>query len=91
MVTCLAQIKIQYNYRIIPLYKCALIFIRTSEDVALEAKEIDTFDGVDLQTEKLIHPTANRAKPPQRRPPSALITAIQVCNLFLFLTTFIFI
>ncbi|XP_028327419.1 SH3 domain-containing protein 21 [Gouania willdenowi] len=33
-------------------------------------KSGDTFDGVDVQTEKLSHPTANRAKPPQRRPPS---------------------
>ncbi|XP_072249971.1 SH3 domain-containing protein 21 isoform X2 [Leuresthes tenuis] len=32
----------------------------------------DQFDGIDVQTEKLSHPTANRAKPPQRRPPSAL-------------------
>lgn len=71
-----------------PLYKCSLIFIRTSEDVAPEAKEVDAFDGVDLQTEKLTHPTANRAKPPQRRPPSALITAIQVWYSFLFLATF---
>ncbi|KAL2084926.1 hypothetical protein ACEWY4_020444 [Coilia grayii] len=30
------------------------------------------FDGVDVSSEKLSHPTANRAKPPQRRPPSAL-------------------
>lgn len=88
MFTCRAQIKIQVSYRIINLYKCGLIFIRTSEDVAPEAKEIDAFDGVDLQTEKLTHPTANRAKPPQRRPPSALITAIQVRELFCFLATF---
>ncbi|KAM3614497.1 uncharacterized protein V6R79_015444 [Siganus canaliculatus] len=40
-----------------------------------EEKETDQFDGLDLQTEKLSHPTANRAKPPQRRPPSALIAA----------------
>uniref|UniRef100_A0A3B4WTC1 SH3 domain containing 21 n=1 Tax=Seriola lalandi dorsalis TaxID=1841481 RepID=A0A3B4WTC1_SERLL len=39
-----------------------------------EEKETDQFDGVDVQTEKLIHPTANRAKPPQRRPPSGLVT-----------------
>lgn len=62
--------------------------IRASEDAAPEAKEVDTFDGVDLQTERLTHPTANRAKPPQRRPPSALITANQVFNLILFLATF---
>ncbi|XP_035527779.1 SH3 domain-containing protein 21 isoform X2 [Morone saxatilis] len=41
-----------------------------------EEKEADQFDGVDLQTEKLSHPTANRAKPPQRRPPSGLVAAI---------------
>lgn len=37
----------------------------------VEEKEKDQFDGVDVQTEKLSHPTANRAKPPQRRPPTA--------------------
>ncbi|XP_018555424.1 SH3 domain-containing protein 21 [Lates calcarifer] len=42
-----------------------------------EEKETDQFDGVDVQTEKLSHPTANRAKPPQRRPPSGLVTAAQ--------------
>ncbi|KAM8847605.1 SH3 domain-containing protein 21 isoform 1-T1 [Synchiropus picturatus] len=42
-----------------------------------EEKSADQFDGVDVQTEKLSHPTANRAKPPQRRPPSALITTTQ--------------
>ncbi|XP_023271025.1 SH3 domain-containing protein 21 isoform X1 [Seriola lalandi dorsalis] len=42
-----------------------------------EEKETDQFDGVDVQTEKLIHPTANRAKPPQRRPPSGLVTTAQ--------------
>ncbi|XP_040900549.1 SH3 domain-containing protein 21 isoform X2 [Toxotes jaculatrix] len=36
-----------------------------------EEKETDQFDGVDVQTEKLSHPTANRAKPPHRRPPSS--------------------
>ncbi|XP_068592082.1 SH3 domain-containing protein 21 isoform X2 [Cebidichthys violaceus] len=40
-----------------------------------EEKETDQFDGLDVQTEKLCHPTANRAKPPQRRPPSGLVTA----------------
>ncbi|KAF3839387.1 hypothetical protein F7725_018104 [Dissostichus mawsoni] len=40
-----------------------------------EEKQTDQFDGVDVQTEKLCHPTANRAKPPQRRPPSGLVTA----------------
>ncbi|KAM6995007.1 SH3 domain-containing protein 21 isoform 1-T1 [Tautogolabrus adspersus] len=54
---------------------------RTNGDVAPvspkqpEEKETDQFDGVDLQTEKLSHPTANRAKPPQRRPPSGLVAA----------------
>ncbi|XP_039972748.1 SH3 domain-containing protein 21 isoform X2 [Xiphias gladius] len=42
-----------------------------------EEKETDKFDGVDVQTEKLSHPTANRAKPPQRRPPSGLVTTAQ--------------
>ncbi|KAJ0066592.1 hypothetical protein NL108_015480, partial [Boleophthalmus pectinirostris] len=36
----------------------------------VEEKAKDQFDGVDIQTEKLSHPTANRAKPPQRRPPT---------------------
>ncbi|XP_041648694.1 SH3 domain-containing protein 21 isoform X2 [Cheilinus undulatus] len=40
-----------------------------------EEKEANHFEGVDLQTEKLTHPTANRAKPPQRRPPSGLAAA----------------
>ncbi|XP_042345648.1 SH3 domain-containing protein 21 isoform X2 [Plectropomus leopardus] len=42
-----------------------------------EEKETNQFDGVDVQTEKLCHPTANRAKPPQRRLPSGLVTAAQ--------------
>ncbi|XP_041843411.1 SH3 domain-containing protein 21 isoform X2 [Melanotaenia boesemani] len=42
-----------------------------------EKEEADQFDGLDVQTEKLSHPTANRAKPPQRRPPSGLATAAQ--------------
>ncbi|XP_030248776.1 SH3 domain-containing protein 21 isoform X3 [Sparus aurata] len=60
-----------------------LLANRTNGDVAPvstkqpEEKEADNFDGVDFQTEKLSHPTANRAKPPQRRPPSGLVTAIQ--------------
>lgn len=62
---------------------CPLIFIRASDDAAPEVKETDRFDGVVLETEKLTHPTANRAKPPQRRPPSGLITANQVSELFL--------
>ncbi|TDH11509.1 hypothetical protein EPR50_G00061650 [Perca flavescens] len=54
---------------------------RTNGDVAPvspkqpEDKETDQFDGIDVQTEKLCHPTANRAKPPHRRPPSGLVTA----------------
>ncbi|XP_068180761.1 SH3 domain-containing protein 21 isoform X2 [Antennarius striatus] len=39
-------------------------------------KEVDVFEGVDLQTDKLSHPTANRAKPPQRRPPSGLVAGV---------------
>ncbi|XP_078108544.1 SH3 domain-containing protein 21 isoform X1 [Sander vitreus] len=56
---------------------------RTNGDVAPvspkqpEDKETDQFDGIDVQTEKLCHPTANRAKPPHRRPPSGLVTAVQ--------------
>ncbi|XP_026227693.1 SH3 domain-containing protein 21 isoform X2 [Anabas testudineus] len=41
-----------------------------------EEKEANQFDGLEVQTDKLSHPTANRAKPPQRRPPSSgLVTA----------------
>lgn len=43
-----------------------------------EEKEADQFDGVNVQSEKLSHPTANRAKPPQRRPPSGQSAATQV-------------
>ena len=43
-----------------------------------EERKTDHFDGLDLTTEKLSHPTANRAKPPQRRPPSGLVAAIHV-------------
>ncbi|XP_071325051.1 SH3 domain-containing kinase-binding protein 1-like [Trachinotus anak] len=55
---------------------------KTNGDVAPppkqpEEKETDQFDGVDVQTEKLSHPTANRAKPPQRRPPSGLVPTAQ--------------
>ncbi|XP_041964175.1 SH3 domain-containing protein 21 isoform X1 [Alosa sapidissima] len=35
-------------------------------------KESEQFDAVDVASEKLSHPTANRAKPPGRRPPSTL-------------------
>lgn len=41
-----------------------------------DQKDGDQFDGMDVQTEKLSHPTANRAKPPQRRPPTALNTVV---------------
>ncbi|KAJ8405068.1 hypothetical protein AAFF_G00329890 [Aldrovandia affinis] len=40
-------------------------------------KESDQLDGVEVSTVKLSHPTANRAKPPQRRPPSTLVTGTQ--------------
>lgn len=58
-----------------------------------EEKETGQFDAVDLQTEKLSHPTANRAKPPQRRPPSGQVAAVQVSDSILliflfFMTTF---
>ncbi|XP_026769937.3 SH3 domain-containing protein 21 isoform X1 [Pangasianodon hypophthalmus] len=33
-------------------------------------KDSDQFDGIDVSSAKLNHPTANRAKPPQRRLPS---------------------
>uniref|UniRef100_UPI003AAEE261 SH3 domain-containing protein 21 isoform X3 n=1 Tax=Centroberyx gerrardi TaxID=166262 RepID=UPI003AAEE261 len=46
-----------------------------------EEKDSDQFDGVDVSTDKLSHPTANRAKPPQRRPPSAPVTAAGAENL----------
>ncbi|XP_075962792.1 SH3 domain-containing protein 21 isoform X3 [Anarhichas minor] len=63
--------------------KPSKVLPKTNGDVAPvspkqpEEKETDQFDGVDVQTEKLCHPTANRAKPPQRRPPSGLVTAAQ--------------
>ena len=44
----------------------------------VEEKEKDQFEGVDGPTEKLSHPTANRAKPPQRRPPTGQAPAAQV-------------
>uniref|UniRef100_A0A3Q2D8H3 Osteoclast-stimulating factor 1 n=1 Tax=Cyprinodon variegatus TaxID=28743 RepID=A0A3Q2D8H3_CYPVA len=58
-----------------------LVPISTNGDAAPtspkpQAKEGDQFDGMDVQTEKLSHPTANRAKPPQRRPPTALSTTV---------------
>lgn len=42
-----------------------------------EEKQKDQFDGVAVQTDKLSHPTANRAKPPQRRPPTSPPPATQ--------------
>ncbi|XP_052002641.1 SH3 domain-containing kinase-binding protein 1-like [Xyrauchen texanus] len=44
----------------------------------VKEKTPDQFDCVDVASEKLNHPTANRAKPPQRRPPTALATATNV-------------
>lgn len=44
----------------------------------VKEKTSDQFDGVDVSSEKLIHPTVNRAKPPQRRPPTVLTSAEQV-------------
>ncbi|XP_043116371.1 SH3 domain-containing protein 21 isoform X2 [Puntigrus tetrazona] len=44
----------------------------------VKEKAPDQFDSVDVSSEKLSHPTANRAKPPQRRPPTALTSAAQV-------------
>ncbi|XP_016094600.1 SH3 domain-containing kinase-binding protein 1-like isoform X5 [Sinocyclocheilus grahami] len=48
------------------------------KDNKVKEKIPDQFDGVDVSSEKLSHPTANRAKPPQRRPPTALTSAGQV-------------
>nr|XP_046171941.1 CD2-associated protein-like [Oncorhynchus gorbuscha] len=45
-----------------------------------EESNSDQFDGVEVSPEKLSHPTANRAKPPQRRPPSALVIGPQVAE-----------
>ncbi|KAI5106347.1 SH3 domain-containing protein 21 isoform X2, partial [Silurus meridionalis] len=45
-------------------------------------KDSDQFDGVDVSSTKLSHPTANRAKPPQRRPPSN--TLIFLFHVYLF-------
>ncbi|XP_029593653.1 SH3 domain-containing kinase-binding protein 1 isoform X2 [Salmo trutta] len=45
-----------------------------------EESNLDQFDGVVVSPEKLSHPTANRAKPPQRRPPSDLVTGPQVAE-----------
>ncbi|XP_018973847.1 CD2-associated protein-like isoform X2 [Cyprinus carpio] len=43
----------------------------------VKEKTPEQFDDVDVSSEKLSHPTANRAKPPQRRPPTALTSAGQ--------------
>lgn len=43
-----------------------------------ESKANDQFDGLNVSSDKLNHPTANRAKPPQRRPPTGLGTASNV-------------
>ncbi|XP_071239542.1 SH3 domain-containing kinase-binding protein 1-like isoform X1 [Salvelinus alpinus] len=45
-----------------------------------EESNADQFDGVEVSPEKLSHPTANRAKPPQRRLPSALVTGPQALS-----------
>ncbi|XP_064801492.1 CD2-associated protein-like isoform X2 [Oncorhynchus masou masou] len=45
-----------------------------------EESNSDQFDGVEVSPEKLSHPTANRAKPPLRRPPSALVTGPQALS-----------
>ena len=59
-------------------HNVTVFFFRTNGDVApaspKKENESGQFDGVDVNTEKLNHPTANRAKPPQRRPPSGLVT-----------------
>ncbi|KAG1948191.1 SH3 domain-containing protein 21 isoform X2 [Pimephales promelas] len=52
--------------------------VKDTKDV--KEKTPDQFDGVDVSSEKLSHPTANRAKPPQRRPPTALNTVTQVLD-----------
>ncbi|XP_056617788.1 SH3 domain-containing protein 21 isoform X1 [Triplophysa dalaica] len=50
-----------------------LLFSATQKEV--KDKTPDQFDGIDVSSEKLNHPTANRAKPPLRRPPTALPTS----------------
>nr|XP_057908804.1 SH3 domain-containing protein 21 [Doryrhamphus excisus] len=42
-----------------------------------EQKDTNHFDGVDMDSDKLNHPTVNRAKPPQRRPPSGGVIGTQ--------------
>ncbi|XP_016427978.1 SH3 domain-containing kinase-binding protein 1-like isoform X1 [Sinocyclocheilus rhinocerous] len=50
--------------------------VKDSKEV--KEKTPDQFDSVDVSSEKLSHPTGNRVKPPQRRPPTALTSAGQV-------------
>ncbi|XP_049585957.1 SH3 domain-containing protein 21 isoform X3 [Syngnathus scovelli] len=45
-----------------------------------EDKNGDHFDAADPDGDKLNHPTANRAKPPQRRPPTGAATGVQTAN-----------
>ncbi|XP_057691366.1 SH3 domain-containing protein 21 [Corythoichthys intestinalis] len=42
-----------------------------------EEKNGDHFDGIEVDNDKLNHPTANRAKPPQRRPPTGMAVGAQ--------------
>lgn len=44
----------------------------SSKSTESKAKDSDQLDVVNVSSEKLAHPTANRAKPPQRRPPTGL-------------------
>jgi len=48
--------------------------VATAPKCPEEGGEVDQFDGVALAPEKLSHPTADRAKPPGRRPPSGLVS-----------------
>ncbi|KAJ8289525.1 hypothetical protein GJAV_G00002310 [Gymnothorax javanicus] len=43
-------------------------------------KDTDQLDLLEVSTDKLTHPTANRAKPPQRRPPSNLVTGAETAE-----------
>ncbi|XP_061116210.1 SH3 domain-containing protein 21 [Conger conger] len=40
-----------------------------------QEKDSEQLDVVEVSTERLTHPTANRAKPPQRRPPTGQVTS----------------
>uniref|UniRef100_A0A8B9R937 Osteoclast-stimulating factor 1 n=1 Tax=Astyanax mexicanus TaxID=7994 RepID=A0A8B9R937_ASTMX len=44
----------------------------SSKSTENEHKDSDQLDVVNVSSEKLVHPTAHRAKPPQRRPPTGL-------------------